>query len=331
MAEEVGRLHVDVVRDRLERGVEALTRELRRLSAGSASITASQVPTESRSSKIVAAPRRTGAPTSAGSNCLPERRCASDVAPSSPPTRCATSQYSRQLRRCGTASGIASPFEPVRPAAAVPRLVRAAQALATPSGSPSSSARRAAISACVGEHVVELLVARRREREPDAQAVQRRVARPEPAHRRRPCARTLVGSWSYLPALQRDVVAEPLGLLVRVRVAADVDEQRAVVDDRPRLLVGAEPLGQPERDQALPQHVLHRLSEAEVDAERERGDELRQAHVPAIRVRAHGACSTPLRTALSRGARASGAGYGAPRWSALPGSTPSTGRSRSSR
>ena len=85
-----------------------------------------------------------------------------------------------------------------------------------------------------------------------------------------------------LDRLQGDVVAEPLRLLVGVRVAADVDEQRGVVDDGALLLVEPERLGQPQRDQALPQHVLHRLPEAEVDAERERGDQLRQPDLRAI-------------------------------------------------
>ena len=81
-----------------------------------------------------------------------------------------------------------------------------------------------------------------------------------------------------LVALQRDVVAEPLGLLVGVGVAADVGEQRGVVDDRPLLLVEAEVLGKAERDPALAQHVLHRLAEPEIDAERQRTDELGQAN-----------------------------------------------------
>ena len=81
-----------------------------------------------------------------------------------------------------------------------------------------------------------------------------------------------------LPGLQLDVVAEPLRLLVRVGVAADVDEQRRVVDVGALLVVEADPLRKPQRDQALPQDVLHRLPEAEVDAERERSHELGQPH-----------------------------------------------------
>jgi len=43
----------------------------------------------------------------------------------------------------------------------------------------------------------------------------------------------------------------------------------------------AEPglLGDPQRDQALAQHVLHRLAEAEIDPEGQRTDQFRQAHV----------------------------------------------------
>ena len=112
--------------------------------------------------------------------------------------------------------------------------------------------------------------------EPDPEAVERRVAGahpPQPGDHA-PLAAQVVRS--VLVRLQRDVVAEPLRLLVRVCVAADVDEQRRVVDGRPRLVVEAEPLGDAQRDQALAQHVLHRLAEAEVDPERERRDELGQ-------------------------------------------------------
>ena len=87
---------------------------------------------------------------------------------------------------------------------------------------------------------------------------------------------------AVLDGLHRDVVAEPLRLLVRVGVTADVDEQGRVVDDRPLGLVEPDPLGEPQRDEALAQDVLHRLAEAEVDAERQRRDELRQPDVRTI-------------------------------------------------
>ena len=93
-----------------------------------------------------------------------------------------------------------------------------------------------------------------------------------------------------LDRLEGDVVAEPLGLLVGVGVAAHVDEEGGVVDDRALLLVEPETLGEPQRDQALPQDVLHRLPEPEVDPERERGNELRQADLRAIAPAGHLLC-----------------------------------------
>jgi hypothetical protein len=77
-----------------------------------------------------------------------------------------------------------------------------------------------------------------------------------------------------LPGLERDVVAEPLRLLVRVGVTADVDQQRGVVDDRPLVLVEPDPVGKAQGDHALPQHVLHRLPETEIDAEGQRRHQL---------------------------------------------------------
>jgi hypothetical protein len=79
-----------------------------------------------------------------------------------------------------------------------------------------------------------------------------------------------------LVGFQGDVVAEPLRLLVRIRVAADVDEERGVVDICSLVVIEAELLSDAQRDQALAQHVLHRLPEAEVDPERQRRDELGQ-------------------------------------------------------
>jgi len=47
-----------------------------------------------------------------------------------------------------------------------------------------------------------------------------------------------------------------------------------------------------------PMEVLHRLPETEIDPKRERGDELRQANLRAIRIRSHAGA------ALRDGARA---------------------------
>ena len=111
-----------------------------------------------------------------------------------------------------------------------------------------------------------------------------------------------------LARLQRDVVAEPLRLLVRVGVAADVDQQRRVVDDRRAALVEPEPSASRRRDQALPQHVLHRLAEAEVDAERQRGHELGQPQRPPGAMFGHRApassCADATPGVVSHGSRA---------------------------
>jgi hypothetical protein len=57
-------------------------------------------------------------------------------------------------------------------------------------------------------------------------------------------------------------------------MATDVHEERGVVDDRVLVLVEPDPLAEAQRHQALPQDVLHRLPESEIDAERQSGNEL---------------------------------------------------------
>src|SRR5262249_7501363 len=80
---------------------------------------------------------------------------------------------------------------------------------------------------------------------------------------------------------------EPLGLLVRVGVAADVDQQRGVVDDRARVLLEPEPLRDAKADQTLAEDVLHRLSEAEGDPERQRRNQLRQPDATPTGIATH--------------------------------------------
>jgi hypothetical protein len=126
------------------------------------------------------------------------------------------------------------------------------------------------------------------ELEPDAEAVQRRATGSDLAHRGDGAADA---AWLVLVSarLERDVVAEPLGLLVRVGMTPDIDEQGRVVDDRALVLAQADALAEAQRDEGLAQHVLHRLAEAEVDAERQGRDELRQADVGAVGLGSHAA------------------------------------------
>ena len=91
-----------------------------------------------------------------------------------------------------------------------------------------------------------------------------------------------------LGRLQGDVVAEPARLLMRVGVAAHVDQQRRVVHGLPVGLVELDQISEAQRDQALAQHVLHRLGEPEVDAQRQRGEQLSQPHGRRVAVAAHG-------------------------------------------
>ena len=112
----------------------------------------------------------------------------------------------------------------------------------------------------------------------DTEAVQRWIAAPDEAHR---CCRGTEAPnvVVVLARPQRDVVPEPLRLLVGVGMAADVDEQRRVVDRRAFGVAEFEAIGEAQRDHALPQHVLHRLPEAEIDAQRQGRDELREPYL----------------------------------------------------
>ena len=217
---------------------------------------------------------------SAGSNCFPPRLRASAFAASTPPTRCATSMNSPSCASLA-ASGTRLALEPGRPAAPVPLLVGRAERLERRRRA-ARAARRASARWPRGAPIMSSTSLR--PESANSSPTRKRCSGGLPEPRRRiaaAIARGLVELVVVLARLQRDVVAEPLRLLVRVGVAADVDEQRGVVDDRPRLLVEADALREAQRDQALPQHVLHRLPEAEVDAERERGDELRQPNLRA--------------------------------------------------
>ena len=120
-----------------------------------------------------------------------------------------------------------------------------------------------------------------RELKADPKPVQRRVTRPEQLHCRGRSAKAVQAVFE-LVRLERKVIPEPFRLLVRVGVTPDPYQQRGVVDDGPLLLIETGTLGQPQRDHALAQHVLHRLAEAKVDPQRQRRHQLRQTDVRAI-------------------------------------------------
>ena len=208
-------------------------------SAGSASITASHVATASspREHLRLVAER---APRQRRVELLRRRaRRASSLAASTPPDAV---RHLDELRELGDPRGErdrrrprARPASPCRPTARR----RAPSASSTASGSPSSRRRAPAPSPRGGRSSRR---PRGGPRRANSSPIRKRCSgglpgaeEPQPGD----AARTLRSSWSYLRRLQRDVVAEPLRLLVGVGVAADVDQQRRVVDGDALLLVEA--------------------------------------------------------------------------------------------
>ena len=175
-----------------------------------------------------------------------------------------------------------------RPSSAVPLLVRRVDRLAHRLPQAELLRQQPGNGRVVGEHVVGRVAPRQRKLEPEAEAVERRVAGAEPAHRRGGHTEAS-GLVVVLDGLDGDVVAEPLRLLVGVRVTADVDQQRRVVDVGTRLVVEPDSLREPQRDQTLTEDVLHRLPEPEIDPERERRDQLGQADARPVHVAVVGA------------------------------------------
>ena len=135
----------------------------------------------------------------------------------------------------------------------------------------------------VRDHVVEVAPTRDRELEADTEPVQRRVATTTDHPQGRGGAARVAQLVLVLVRLQSEVVAEPLRLLVCVGVTPDGQEQRRVVHDDLFLVRELELLSEMQRDEALAKYVLHRLTEAEIDTERQRGDELRQPDAGALR------------------------------------------------
>ena len=97
-----------------------------------------------------------------------------------------------------------------------------------------------------------------------------------------------------------DVIAEPLRLLVGVRVAADPRQQTRLVHDTSIHIAQPQPFTQPQRDQAGTDHVLHRLTEPEIGSQRQERHQLSATDARAtacVRLLARHAASVPHREA----------------------------------
>jgi hypothetical protein len=83
-------------------------------------------------------------------------------------------------------------------------------------------------------------------------------------------------------ALDRQLIAEPLGLLIGIGMAAHPRQQSRVVHDCALRLVQTQMLGQAQGDETGPHHVLHGLTQTEVGTERQKSDQFGKAQVTAI-------------------------------------------------
>ncbi|MCY7302902.1 MAG: hypothetical protein LH654_07660 [Thermoleophilia bacterium] len=114
------------------------------------------------------------------------------------------------------------------------------------------------------DHAIDFAVPGEHESKSEPETMPRRLPRSESPDARRSHTNA---PWLVvvLGRLQRYVVAKPLRLLMGIGMATDVDEQCGVVHDSALLLVQSDTLGESQRNQALPQNVLYRLAEPEVD------------------------------------------------------------------
>ena len=228
MTQEIRRLQVDEARDRQERGVEALADEHdgeRGLGVDHGTPGTDRV--ETREDDLALFLHEVG-----------QRRVEVSAAPLA--GELLRGRYSSEAVRdldvfgdMGNPGGERDVFslELSRPAASVPALVCRADGRDDLARQGELFGHRSRDGRVVRDHAVDLAVTGERKRQPEPKSVQRRVAgsqEPHPGGGHAHAPRLVV----VLDRLQRDVVPEPLGLLVGVGVAADVDEQRGVVDDR---------------------------------------------------------------------------------------------------
>ena len=89
-------------------------------------------------------------------------------------------------------------------------------------------------------------------------------------------------------ALHREVITEPLGLIIRVDVTADPCQETHVVQDVELGLVEPEVLAHAPRDDVLAHRVLHGLAQSEIGAERQHRQQLGESNVRGRPVVGHG-------------------------------------------
>ena len=242
--------------------------------------------------------------------CLPpgERRRALDSADAV--------RYLQELRElrhpCGHRHCLAA--QVTWPAPSVPLLVRRADRLAHLARKLKLFSQHPGQPGMLGDHPVQLAMPGQGKLEPDPEPVQRRIPGADQPHGgQRPAqAAEVMGVFA---GLQLDVVAEPPGLLMRVRMTADIDQQSGVVDRHPVLLTERGVISQPQRDQALAQDVFHGLAEPEVHAQRQRRDQLTQPDLRLAGTAPHQqslTCVDPAAGLPRPGTRAAGVAEGRP-------------------
>ena len=237
--ERVRRLQVDEVATPASAASNWSPRQHARPARARPSMTASQVAAVSRPPRISSASRaqqrgQRRVELRAAHACAP-----ASVAASVPPDAVRDLDELGQLRDPRRDRDTVARQLP-RPALPVPLLVGAPTASSTASGNPSCAASVRASAACCA-----IIPSRSRWPENANSSPTRNrcsgglPAADQPQRRGRAAHAALLVV--VLGRLQRDVVAEPLRLLMRVGVAADVDQQRRVVDAAALLVVRDRP------------------------------------------------------------------------------------------
>ena len=240
---------------------------------GSASRTRSQLDASPRPSRSSSALRQ-NASTSAGSSCLPAllaRELAGGASPAEPVVDLGRRGQRDQARR----QRDRIPFEPVRLDPCRPSARRSLERNAGRRVEPDPAAGNCRRQRRVGEQeCADLLHPTHGERRDHPRARETTVSRADqaqhPGYRLDPALEAV--------RLESDVVAEPLRLLVRVRVAVDMPEQPRVVGRNDVRLACPDPVGETQCDHGLLEGVLHRLAQTQVGGQRQGRHQLGQTN-----------------------------------------------------